>query len=130
MMASRDHVLILARVQGLFYLATGVWPMLHIGSFEAITGPKTDRWLVKTVGGLVAVTGLGLAVAGRRGRVAPECALIAGGEAAALAAIDVVYVAKRRIAPIYLLDAAVELPLALAWAVAWSRGALADANER
>ncbi len=124
MMRSREGVLTLARVQALFYLVTGVWPILHIGSFEAITGPKTDRWLVRTVGGLVAVTGLGLAVAGRRGRVAPEAAAIAAGEAAVLAAIDVVYVAKRRIAPVYLLDAAVELPLALAWALAWRRGVL------
>ena len=129
-MASHNRVLILARVQALFYLVTGVWPLLHMRSFEAITGPKTDRWLVKAVGGLVAATGLGLAVADRRGRVPPELALIAGGHAAGLAAIDVVYVAKRRIAPVYLLDAAVELPLALAWVLAWRRGVLAGGGER
>lgn len=29
-------------VQGTFYLATGIWPLVHIESFVAVTGPKTD----------------------------------------------------------------------------------------
>ena len=40
-----------------YYLITGVWPLLSIGTFEKVTGPKTDRWLVKTVGILVGVGG-------------------------------------------------------------------------
>ncbi len=123
-MSSRDPVLVLARGQALFYAVTGIWPIVHIRSFEAITGRKTDRWLVKAVGGLVVATGLGLAVAGRRGRVPPDLAFVAAGNAAVLATIDVVYVAKRRIAPVYLLDAAVEVPLVIAWVIAWRRGAL------
>jgi hypothetical protein len=33
-----------------YYLVTGIWPILHINSFMAVTGPKTDIWLVKMVG--------------------------------------------------------------------------------
>jgi hypothetical protein len=29
---------------------TGVWPILRLRSFEAVTGPKKERWLVKTMG--------------------------------------------------------------------------------
>ncbi len=43
--------------QGAFWLAAGVWPLLHYRSFEAVTGPKQDDWLVKTIGGLIAVVG-------------------------------------------------------------------------
>lgn len=63
---------VLAWVQGGFYVVTGVWPLLHLPSFLAVTGPKTDLWLVQTVGGLVAVFGLMLVVAGGRRRLTPE----------------------------------------------------------
>ena len=49
----------LALLQGIFYVATGVWPLIDIVSFQVVTGPKTDLWLVKTVGVLVTVIGLG-----------------------------------------------------------------------
>ena len=48
-------MLTLAMIQGAYFLATGIWPLLHLASFMRVTGPKTDRWLVKTVGALVAV---------------------------------------------------------------------------
>ena len=53
----------------------------RIRTFEAVTGPKTDLWLVKTVGVLVAVIGAVLATAGLRGRVPPELALLGAGGA-------------------------------------------------
>ena len=107
--------------QGVFYLLTGVWPLVSIRSFEAITGPKTDRWLVKTAGVLITAVGAGLTLAGRRGRVTPEVATIAVGSAAGLTAIDLVYVSRGRISPVYLLDAVAEVGLIAAWAVAWRR---------
>jgi hypothetical protein len=106
----------LARLQAIFYVATGVWPFVSIRSFEAVTGPKVDRWLVKTVGALVAVIGCALALASRRRQLAPEIVLVAAGSAAALATIDTVYVAKRRISPVYLLDAVAEIGLVAGWA--------------
>ncbi len=106
----------LASVQALFYLVTGIWPLIHIRSFEAITGPKLERWLVKTVGILVAVIGATVGLAARSNRITPEMALLGAGSAAGLAAIDIVYVAKRRISPVYLLDAVAELVLVAAWA--------------
>jgi hypothetical protein len=109
---------VLALGQGLYYFATGVWALVSIRTFEAVTGPKTDRWLVKTVGVLVSVIGVVLALAGCRRRVEPEPALLAAGSAAGLAAIDTVYATRGHISKIYLLDAVVEVALVAAWAAA------------
>ncbi len=108
----------LAIAQGVYYLATGVWPLVGIRSFEVVTGPKTDLWLVRTVGVLIAVIGVALLAAGVRGAVTPEIVILAAGSAAGLAAIDVVYAAVGRISRIYLLDAVPEALLALVWIVA------------
>lgn len=108
----------LAVAQGAFYVATGVWPILHMRSFEAVTGEKTDDWLVKTVGALIAVAGVTMTVAGLRRRVTPEIALLAAGSAAALAAVDVIYTQKGVIPPVYLLDAVAEAGLIGAWTAA------------
>jgi hypothetical protein len=97
--------------QGVYYVATGVLPLVSRRAFEAITGPKREWWLVETVGALVTVMGGAFLGAARRRRVTPELVVVAGGSAASLAAIDVVYVLKRRIAPTYLIDAAVEIAL-------------------
>jgi hypothetical protein len=101
--------------QAVVNLVTGLWPILHMRSFEAVTGPKTDRWLVKTVGALVAVNGLVLAAAGVNNRVTPEVVGLAIGQSAGLAAVDVVYVARGRISRVYLLDALLELVFIGAW---------------
>ena len=108
----------LAIAQGAYFAATGVWPLLHMRSFEAVTGPKVDKWLVKTVAVLVAVVGGVLIGAAARRKVDAETAALAIGTAAALGAIDVIYVQKRRISPIYLADPVVEGAIVSAWAAA------------
>ena len=98
-------------VQGGYYVATGVLPFASRRAFEAATGPKREWWLVQTVGALVTVIGGALLVGASRQRATPELLGIAAGSAASLAAIDVIYVAKRRISPRYLADAAAEIVL-------------------
>ena len=108
-----------ALVHGVYFFLTGVWPVVHMRSFLALTGPKVDLWLVKTVGVIVGVIGVVLLVASYTGRVTPEVVMLAVGSAAGLGAVDVVYVSKRVMPKIYLLDGLVEAVLILAWAVAW-----------
>jgi hypothetical protein len=50
--------IVLGRAHGVANLVGGPWPLLHISSFEMVLGPKTDRWLVKTVAGLLMVNGI------------------------------------------------------------------------
>jgi hypothetical protein len=105
----------LAVFQGTYYTATGIWPLVHLRSFLAVTGPKNDLWLVRTVGSLVTCIGAQMLIAGRRGEVVPEVKMLAALSAASLAGIDVCYAANRTISPVYLLDAAVEVALGVLW---------------
>lgn len=106
---------VVAQFQAVYYLVTGLWPLIHIRSFLKVTGPKTDVWLVKTVGVLITVVGAVLGLGGSRGTARQEMMVLAVGSAVALTGIDVYYVARRRIAPIYLLDAAGEIVLIVGW---------------
>src|SRR5262249_34251402 len=70
----------------------GVWPLVNIDTFQLVTGPKTDLWLVRMVGVLVAAIGVILLLAAWRRQTAAEVAVLAVASAATLAAIDVIYV--------------------------------------
>jgi len=111
----------LSVTQGALYAAMGLWPLVHLRGFEAVTGPKREGWRVKTVGALVTLVGGTLLAAGLRRRVTPELMLLAAGSAASLAAVDV-RDSPQRISPVYLLDAVVEGALVTGWCVAAVRG--------
>jgi len=111
----KDRRRALAMGHGIYWIISGIWPILHIRSFEAVTGPKVDRWLVKAVAALITVIGAGLVQGARSDRVTPELETVAVGSALGLTAVDIVYVSKRRISPIYLLDAVAHTALAIAW---------------
>jgi hypothetical protein len=96
--------------QGAYYALTGLWPIIHLPSFEALTGPKVDDWLVRTVGLLATTIGIALGVAALRGEARTVTAVVlAAGSALAFAGIDLWYGLGGRISPIYLADAVVEL---------------------
>ncbi|WP_136515019.1 hypothetical protein [Geomonas edaphica] len=105
----------IALSQGGYFLITGLWPIFSIRSFMAVTGPKTDLWLVKTVGLVLAVIGFVLLIAGAGSEVTLPVVVLAIGGAGALAAIDIIYAVKKVIAPVYLLDAVLEGVLIVWW---------------
>jgi hypothetical protein len=100
------------RLQAVYYIATGAWAVLHRPSFERITGPKTDYWLVRTVGLLAVAIGAALSVGSRRAGPARETAVLAVGTGVAFAATDAVYVTRGRIRRVYLADTATHVALA------------------
>lgn len=109
------------RAQAAYYVLTGLWPLLHLPSFELVTGPKTDDWLVRMVGLTTVVIGATLWAGARPPRPVGPIAFLAAGTAASFAAVDLVYGLDGRIRAVYLLDAVVELALLLALAVGWWR---------
>lgn len=131
-MRGETTVRALAVGQGAWFLAAGIWPLLHEASFEAVTGPKRERWLVKTVGVLVAAVGATLLLSARQRSISPEARLLGASSAAGLAAIELWYAGvRRRIAPVYLADAVAELVLLTGWGItAASRSAAGAAAVR
>jgi hypothetical protein len=95
-------------VQGWVYVTTGLWPVVHLASFEYVTGEKYDDFLVHTAGLLLFVIGASLLRALHAGRPLTDVVRVSAGAAASLLAIDVVYFLNGRLPPIYLLDAAAE----------------------
>ena len=96
---------VLGRAHGVANLVGGLWPLLHISSFEMVFGPKTDRWLVKTVAGLLMVNGLTQLTTSSTAGGVRQARRLGVGTAAVLATIDLVYVPAGRISKMYLVDA-------------------------
>jgi hypothetical protein len=102
-------------IQGSVYVVSGLWPIIHLRSFERVTGPKADGWLVKTVGGLLAVIGATLIAGGVLQRPGRALRLLGVGSAGVLALVDLIYTRRGRISKIYLADAALQAALGAAW---------------
>jgi hypothetical protein len=110
------------RLHGACNVAMGIWPLAHTKSFEAVFGPKVDRWLMYTVAGLMTCIGATQLASTADPAAVRQARRVGMGCAATLAAIDLVYVPRRRISPMYLLDAVAEA----GWLVAWARTSVSD----
>ncbi|MDX3231720.1 hypothetical protein [Streptomyces sp. ME19-01-6] len=107
----------LAVAHGAFNVVGGLWPLVHLRSFEWVFGSKRERWLQHTVGGLLVANGVSqLAGAGSADRRA-SARTTGLTTALTLLAVDLAYVPKGRIRPTYLLDAVMEA----GWITAWLR---------
>jgi hypothetical protein len=114
----------MARAHGAFNVVGGLWPLLHRRSFEAVFGPKEDRWLMYTVAGLLVSIGH----AQVRAATADDWAharRLGVSTAATLLMIEVVNVPRGRLRPTYLIDAAGEAALIAAWIQASRRASAA-----
>jgi hypothetical protein len=111
---------VLGQAHGAFNVIAGLWPLLSLRSFEAIFGPKADRWLEYTVAGLLVTNGCTQISAARRGDTATS-AWLGVGTASTLLTIDLVFVPRGTIRWTYLLDAAMEVGLIASWKRALSR---------
>ena len=94
--------------QGIYYVTSGLWPILHMNSFEQVTGPKRDKWLVKTVGALITAIGSTLLFSAAREPESKTARNLGISTALALIGIDSIYSIRGTIPKIYLMDAAVE----------------------
>jgi hypothetical protein len=112
--------------QGLYFLLTGVWPLVSVDTFQLVTGKKTDHlvadppteadhWMLNTISALIIAIAIVILAAAWRRRISLDVALLGLASAIALTIIDVVYVARGTIRPIYLADAAVEVVIIAAW---------------
>ena len=103
-------------VQASYTMITAIWPLVDIDSFMAVTGPKHDVWLVKTVGALLIPVAACL-YSFLFIRTDRKPAIILGSlTALAFICIDFYYAAITDvIADIYLADGVVELIFLAVW---------------
>ena len=93
-------------IQGIYFVVTGIWPLLNMASFITATGPKQDTWMAEMVGLLSASIGLTFIVSSLR--QSPSPVLLGYAVAASFLAMDITYVAAGEIGRIYLVDAVIQ----------------------
>ena len=108
---------ILGCMHSIYYLLTGLWPLMHIESFLMVTGEKIDIWLVKTVGILTLAIAIPIAQSTWNDSIGKETVLLGCMSTAGFICIDVNYVLHNTISPIYLADALPEFLLLLGWII-------------
>ena len=109
----------LLKAQGWYYLLFGGWPLVHFRSFEAVTGPKPDRFVTETTSALYALIGAAL-LSDLRDGVAPATGRRLAGLTSAASALMIAR-HRRNIRPVYLLDAALQATFATAAAALEAR---------
>ena len=104
-------------IQGIYFIITGLWPVFHIESFFKVTGPKQEIWLVKGFGILITSIGIPLIISSYLNDQSVSMKLLGVLTVIALAGVDIYYVSKKDIPPIYLLDAVIEIGFVIAWSI-------------
>ncbi|MFP5384908.1 MAG: hypothetical protein ACLGHN_02430 [Bacteriovoracia bacterium] len=102
-------------LQGWFYLITGLWPLIHMKSFEKVSGEKIDKWLVRTVSLMIVSSGVIFVTY----NTSKEAVTLAIMNATALMMIDLIYVTKKVISKVYLIDAVIEVGFIVAYFSQW-----------
>lgn len=105
--------------QAVYYGLTGLWPWVSMSTFLAVTGPKTDLWLVRTVGALIVIIAVALGVATWQRERSWGVTVLGIGSAVALLFVDVLFVSLGTIPPVYLLDAMAEAGVLAFWVAGW-----------
>lgn len=107
--------LVLARAHGAFNLVGGLWSLVHRRSFEAVFGPKHDRWLQYTTAGLLLGNGMVQLSVADTAEGHSHARRIGVSTAAVLLTVDLIYAPTGRIPKTYLADAVMEA----GWLAAW-----------
>jgi hypothetical protein len=106
--------------QGLYYLFTGLWPLLSVTTYQAATGHVGDPWHVEMIGVLLLAVGGTLCVAAYRRLGTPEVLFLAFGSAFGLTLVDV-HLIYQRVSLVCMIDAIVEISLVVFWVQGWRR---------
>ncbi len=96
--------------QGLYYFVTAVWPLVHLRSFEKVTGNKKEDWLVYTVSLMILSSSLVFLYASLMTEtISNEVFILAFINALSLGFISIYYPLRGIIRKVYLGDGVVEL---------------------
>lgn len=107
--------------QGIYYFLSGIWPVVHINSFMAVTGPKTDLWLVKTLGGIIAVCGIWFFIVAYYKKIGFRVTFLGVALASAFAFSDFYFSLTNQISIVYMIDGLAQVMLIIGWLLAFYR---------
>ena len=96
-----------------YLVATGAWSLAHRRSFERVTGPKEDYWLVQTVGALAIAIGASLGIAVRQRAQEPETIVLGAASCVAFGLASVR--ASKTESRVYLGDVLLETAFLASW---------------
>jgi hypothetical protein len=112
----RDYFIkYLLLAQSGYTLLTALWGLLDIDSFMAVTGPKTDIWLVKAVSVLFVSIALSLIVSFVFNPSDKSSATLAITVSIGIAIIDFYYSLNHIIRPVYIVDGCIQLIFFCCW---------------
>lgn len=111
---------LLHNAHGAYYLFAGAWPLVHMDSFEAVTGPKPDEFLVRTVGLILLMTGT-ILLSQRRAPWERSAVFAAMGTALILGCVAVVSASGGWVWKVFFAEGAMHLLFATAWIVQLTR---------
>ena len=115
MQAPKNFQKILLICQGSYFLLTALWAIVDIDSFMAVTGPKTDIWLVKTVAVLLIPISTSLLLSAVLPSTIWQPVFLGLVSAVVLAVIDFYYSGNNTIDKIYMLDGFLECIFVIGW---------------
>ena len=101
-----------------YWLFGALWPLANIKSFERVTGHKREDWLVRTVALLMLSSVATIATLRERRSDDTALRVVGATSAGALGSVALVGALARRISPVYVLDAIVDLGLVVGWVAA------------
>ena len=107
--------------QGVFYVLTGLWPIVHRKSFEKVMGRKSEGSLAQTMGGMIAAVGAALIVGSLDDRPSRSLKWLGMGSAIALGLADLVFATRGKTSRVYFADAAAEGAALAGWMIAKPR---------
>jgi putative copper export protein len=117
-MKSTRLIRLLALAHGTYLLIGGLWPLIDLPGFEAVTGPKQENWLVRSVAGLLLVAALILLTQLRKPRMEASAIAMAMGASLTLAMVGIITAASGIISTVYFMDGIIHVLFVACWCAA------------
>lgn len=108
---------LLLRIQSSYIFITAAWPIIDIKSFIAVTGPKNDLWLVKTVAALLISVSVTLGSFLFIKTDLRPAIILGASTSAAFIIVDFYYAISNVISDIYMADGLLETVFLLGWII-------------
>lgn len=107
--------------QGIYYIVTGLWPLLHFSSFAAVVGFRISPFQAHAFAALIIVIGGSLLEASRREPPGPFPTLLGIAVAGAISIVSLVWLPRLAAASGLWADLAVEAAIVIALTLLYPR---------